>query len=134
MERSVTHPEIQQQDIQQLIWGVEAYTPFQEYPSGFQDRVRPLAGGLHDVVAGIPIIGSQTLMRKSLSSSPERLRSSTEVLETHPATTRQIKRIGTMARNSRNRQTRASNVSASRAAARCERACSDAFRTARFYR
>lgn len=42
MERSVAHPEIQQQDIQQLIWGIEAYTPFQDYASEFQNRIRPL--------------------------------------------------------------------------------------------
>ena len=42
MERSVAHPEIQQQDIQQLIWGIEAYTPFQDYASDLQDRIRPL--------------------------------------------------------------------------------------------
>lgn len=42
MERSFAHPEIQQQDIQQLIWGIEAYTPFQDYASDFQNRIRPL--------------------------------------------------------------------------------------------
>lgn len=42
MERSVAHPEIQQHDIQQLIWGIEAYTPFQDYSPDFQDRIRPL--------------------------------------------------------------------------------------------
>lgn len=40
--RSVTHPEIQQDDIQRLLWGIEAYTPFADYPGDFQQRVRPL--------------------------------------------------------------------------------------------
>jgi len=42
LERSVGHPEIEQEDIQRLLWGIEAYTPFTDYPGDFQQRVRPL--------------------------------------------------------------------------------------------
>jgi hypothetical protein len=40
--KSEDHPEIQQQDIQQLIWGIEAGVKFTDYPADFQARVQPL--------------------------------------------------------------------------------------------
>jgi hypothetical protein len=42
LQRSFAHPEIEQTDIQELVWGIEAYTPFADYPPDFQQRVRPL--------------------------------------------------------------------------------------------
>lgn len=40
--KSEDHPEIQQQDIQELIWGIEAGVKFSDYPTDFQVRVQPL--------------------------------------------------------------------------------------------
>jgi len=40
--RSVNHPEVPQQDIQRLIWGIEAGANFRDYDAGFQTRVMPV--------------------------------------------------------------------------------------------
>jgi hypothetical protein len=37
-----THPEVSQQDVQTLIWGIEAGVKYYQYPPGFQARVAPL--------------------------------------------------------------------------------------------
>jgi len=42
LERSADHPEIEQQDVQMLIWGIEAGSKFTDYPADFQVRVKPL--------------------------------------------------------------------------------------------
>jgi hypothetical protein len=42
VERSVDHPEIQQHDIQVLLWGIIYNEKFTDYPLDFQNRVRPL--------------------------------------------------------------------------------------------
>jgi hypothetical protein len=42
LDRSAEHPGIQQQDIQVLIWGIEAGNKFSDYPADFQLRVKPL--------------------------------------------------------------------------------------------
>lgn len=39
---SVDHPEISQEDIQRLIWGIESGAKFRDYPADFQARVSPL--------------------------------------------------------------------------------------------
>ena len=42
VDRSVAHPEIQQHDIQVLLWGIVDGVKFTDYPLDFQNRVRPL--------------------------------------------------------------------------------------------
>lgn len=42
LQRSANQPQIAQQDIQQLIWGIEAGTRFTDFPRDFQLRVAPL--------------------------------------------------------------------------------------------
>ncbi|MGH9822275.1 MAG: hypothetical protein ACREDR_03300 [Blastocatellia bacterium] len=42
LQRSADHPEIDQQDVQRLIWGIEADASFTDYPADFQSRVSPL--------------------------------------------------------------------------------------------
>jgi hypothetical protein len=42
LQRSAEHTEVPQQDIQRLIWGIEADASFADYPPDFQARVRPL--------------------------------------------------------------------------------------------
>lgn len=42
VERSVDHPEIQQHDIQVLLWGIIYNQKFTDYPLDFQNRVRSL--------------------------------------------------------------------------------------------
>ena len=42
LEKSVENPEIDQSDIQTLIWGIESGNKFSSYPADFQSRVKPL--------------------------------------------------------------------------------------------
>lgn len=42
LDRSAEHPDIAQQDVQMLIWGIEAGNKFTNYPPDFQRRVKPL--------------------------------------------------------------------------------------------
>jgi len=42
LSRSADHPEINQSDVQLLVWGVEANQKFTDYPADFQLRVQPL--------------------------------------------------------------------------------------------
>jgi hypothetical protein len=42
LQRSPEHSDVPQQDIQRLIWGIEADASFRDYPPDFQARVRPL--------------------------------------------------------------------------------------------
>ena len=42
LDRSADHPDIAQQDVQVLIWGIEAGNKFTDYPADFQLRVKPL--------------------------------------------------------------------------------------------
>ncbi|HYL99707.1 MAG TPA: hypothetical protein VEZ90_12190 [Blastocatellia bacterium] len=42
LQRSAQHPEIDQQDVQRLIWGIEADAGFNDYPADFQAKVSPL--------------------------------------------------------------------------------------------
>ncbi|RYY61839.1 MAG: hypothetical protein EOO05_04980 [Chitinophagaceae bacterium] len=42
LEKSALHPEIAQQDVQKLIWGIEAGTKFSSYQPSFQLAIKPL--------------------------------------------------------------------------------------------
>lgn len=42
LEKSEAHPEVAQQDVQQLIWGIEAGVKYSQYPPAFRARVAPL--------------------------------------------------------------------------------------------
>jgi len=42
LKNSANHPNIKQQDIQRLLWGIIAGTKFTDYDAAFQSRVRPL--------------------------------------------------------------------------------------------
>ena len=42
LKRSEDHPEIEQHDIQELLWGIEAGVKFTDYPHDFQARIQPL--------------------------------------------------------------------------------------------
>ena len=42
VERSVDHPEIEQHDVQVLLWGIIYNEKFTDFPLDFQNRVRPL--------------------------------------------------------------------------------------------
>ncbi len=43
--RSVSHPEIEQSDVQRLIWGIEDGAKWDNYDAGFKQRIAPLVGG-----------------------------------------------------------------------------------------
>lgn len=42
LKRSEEHPEVAQQDIQRLIWGIEAGVKYSQYPADFRNRFAPL--------------------------------------------------------------------------------------------
>jgi hypothetical protein len=42
LNRYIEHPEIDQNDVQKLIWGIESGMKFSKYPKDFQLRVKPL--------------------------------------------------------------------------------------------
>lgn len=59
LKRSVIHPEVSQQDIQRLIWGIEAGANFRDYDPAFQARVTPVLD-LKEIVA-LSVVDQKTV-------------------------------------------------------------------------
>ncbi len=63
LKKSEEHPEVAQQDVQRLIWGIEAGVKYSQYPADFRNRVAPLLSQ-QDIVS----MDEVTLLSSKLNS------------------------------------------------------------------
>ncbi len=72
LKRSANHPEIAQQDIQRMLWGIIAGAKFTDYDASFQNKVRPLL--LNTDIARMSIDVNSLLKNNALNVLPDEVK------------------------------------------------------------
>lgn len=93
LDKSVQHPEIDQKDIQLLLWAIEAGTKFDDIPDGLKLRVKPLLSASDIVRLNVDINDAVSLLPAELVELGNMYKNVREKIKNPKTTYEEIERL-----------------------------------------